>query len=889
MLFKKTYKLATMLAVMGALTGHAASDIDLNSIGYFSFTPLPAELQAQKDTLLLSDSPEYVGPVGGVLSAGSINGKGRIYFYHVNEMAEPHKIAIILENTGNEPNGIAVFRELKSIATSDYFAAGRDLSRKELEQPLTDKPLYSFVMPPKSRQLVFTDLEHSPIPKDALFTGIVDLQTSAPVFARVMMIPMNLNSIESSYWVNNLPIDHVRLRGTFTGAEREMAVTKEYNTTLGGAYVELGNDREDRFVEGVDELDNKAYVKDAGNYGISYTVKIPTSGEDPFRLYFNPLGGGYSGSFTVKAQRRWQKAPSESMTYHIGGDDGLMALGHNTVLDSRYMGNYYGGDTLTIDFMPAGASNLPVRFLLIPEALANPQYARVLATNEAGQRALEAEAQKEATEAAKKVAIEEKYVAAKTQKEEQAHQLAEAAKLAAEKAAAAHKAAQDRQAELDKRDAEEQAKLKAKADAAAERARAKAEADRQLAEQKAKADAQKAEAARIAAEQKAKDDAAKAEAARIAAEQKAKADAQKAEAARIAAEQAAREKAEREQAAREAAEQKAREYAAKLEAQRLEAQRKAEEERILAEQRAEAARIEAEHKAAEQAAKNEAERQEAARKAEAARQEALRKAEIARQEAARKAEEERLAAIERAQEEARKAEEARQREEARKVEAARKAEDARLAAIAKAQEEARKAEERRIAEEAKRAEETRKAEEARRAEEARKAEAARIAEAERIAEAARQAEEARIREENRAAEAARKAERERIAKEQAEAARKAEEARQLAEKRYREYEIAQEQAKEARRRADIQREAQKKAAQRAEEIRLAAQRQIIAKRNAEIARQKLAEEREAARIAAQGGKRRSFAELDDVNTSANQDEDTTQNAVSIDQLTRKQQ
>ena len=821
MLFKKTYKLATMLAVMGALTGHAASDIDLNSIGYFSFTPLPAELQAQKDTLLLSDSPEYVGPVGGVLSAGSINGKGRIYFYHVNEMSEPHKIAIILENTGNEPNGIAVFRELKSIATSDYFAAGRDLSRKELEQPLSDKPLYSFVMPPKSRQLVFTDLEHSPIPKDALFTGIVDLQTSAPVFARVMMIPMNLNSIESSYWVNNLPIDHVRLRGTFTGAEREMAVTKEYNTTLGGAYVELGNDREDRVVEGVDERDNKADVKEAGNYGISYTVKMPTSGEDPFRLYFNPLGGGYSGSFTVKAQRRWQKAPSESMTYHIGGDDGLMALGHNTVLDSRYMGNYYGGDTLTIEFMPAGASNLPVRFLLIPEALANPQYARVLATNEAGQRALEAEAQKEAAEAAKKVAIEEKTVAVKTQKEEQAHQLAEQAKLAAEKAAAIHKAAQARQAELDKRDAEEQVKLKAKADAAAERVRAKAEA------------------------------------------------------ARITAEQAAREKAEREQAARDAAEKKARDYAAKLEAQRLEAQRKAEEERILAEQRAEAARIEAERKAAEQAAKNEAERQEAARKAEAARQEAARQAEEKRKAAEAKAEADRIAAEAKRAEEARKSEAARQeamrKAEIARQEAARKAEEERLAAIAKAQEEARKAEEARQQEEARKAEEARQQEEARRAE------------------AARQAEEARIREENRAAEAARKAERERIAKEQAEAARKAEEARQLAEKRYREYEIAQEQAKEARRRADIQREAQKKAAQRAEEIRLAAQRQIIAKRNAEIARQKLAEEREAARIAAQGGKRRSFAELNDVNTTVDQDEDTAQNAVSIDQLTRKKQ
>lgn len=786
MLCKKTYKLATMLAVMGALTGHAASDIDFNSIGYFSFTPLPAQLESQKDTLLLSDSPEYVGPVGGVLSAGSINGKGRIYFYHVNEMAEPHKIAIVLENTGDAPNGIAVFRELKSIATPDYFAAGRDLSRKELEQPLSDRQLYSFVMPPKSRQLVFTDLEHTPIPKDALFTGIVDLQTSAPVFARVMMIPMSLNSIEASYWVNNLPIDHVRLRGTFTGAERKMAVSKEYNTTLGGAYVELGNDREDRFVEGVDEMDNKAYVKDSGNYGISYTVKIPTSGEDPFRLYFNPLGGGYSGSFTVKAQRRWQKVPSESMTYHVGGDDGLMALGHNTVMDSRYMGNYYGGDTLTIEFMPAGASNLPVRFLLVPEALANPQYARVLATNEAGQRALEAEAQKEAAEAAKKVAIEEKYVAAKAQKEEQAHQLAEQAKLAAEKAAAAHKAAQARQAELDKREAEEQAKIKAKADAAAEKARAKAEAERQLAEQKAKDDADKAEAARIAAEQKAKDDAARAEAAR------------------------------------------------------QEAARKAEEKRKAAEAKAEAERIAAEVKRAEEA-----------RKAEEARQEALRKVEMARQEAARKAEEERLAAI------------------------------------AKEQEASRKAEERRIAAEAKRAEEMRKAEEARIAEEIRKAEATRRAEAERIAEAARLAEEARIREENRIAEAARKAERERIAKEQAEAARKAEEARQLAEKRYREYEIAQAQAKEARRRAEIQREAQKKAAQRAEEIRLAAQRQIIAKRNAEIARQKIAEEREAARIAVQGGKRRSFSELDDVNTNVDQEQDNAQDAVSIEQLTRR--
>ena len=106
MFFKKIYKLGTVLAFLGVLTSHAASDIDLEAIKSFSFTSLPAELQSQRDTLLLSDSPEYVGPVGGVLSAGSISGKGRIYFYHVNEMEQPHKIAIVLENVSEDRKSV---------------------------------------------------------------------------------------------------------------------------------------------------------------------------------------------------------------------------------------------------------------------------------------------------------------------------------------------------------------------------------------------------------------------------------------------------------------------------------------------------------------------------------------------------------------------------------------------------------------------------------------------------------------------------------------------------------------------------------------------------------------------------------------------------------------
>ena len=102
--YKSRYCVAAAMAAMAALTGHVeARDIDLQSIGYFQFSPLPPTLVSQTDTLLLSDSPEYVGPVGGTLSAGTINGNGRIYFYHVNEMDQPHKIAIVLEKS----NGIS--------------------------------------------------------------------------------------------------------------------------------------------------------------------------------------------------------------------------------------------------------------------------------------------------------------------------------------------------------------------------------------------------------------------------------------------------------------------------------------------------------------------------------------------------------------------------------------------------------------------------------------------------------------------------------------------------------------------------------------------------------------------------------------------------------------
>lgn len=915
--YKSKYCVAAAMAAMAALTGHVeARDIDLQSIGYFQFSPLPPSLVSQTDTLLLSDSPEYVGPVGGTLSAGTINGNGRIYFYHVNEMDQPHKIAIVLENQTAYPNTVHVMRQLKSVATPDYFAAGRDLSRKDLEHPLDEspnaRPLYSLSIPPQGRQLIFSDLENTPVYQDALFTGIVDIKTEAPIFARVMMLPMGMDAVDASHWAKNLPIDEIQLRGTYTGAKRSMEVTTPFDTTLGGAFVEIGNDREDAFINGVDEMQNKAFVRDRGNYGVSYTLKIPTKGNEPFRLYFNPLGGPYSGSFTVKAlhQQGARRGQTDTRTYHIGGADGITALGDGTILDSRIMGNYNAGDLLTLNFMPAGASNLPIRFLLIPESLANPQKHQTIAVNvpkdvkdslghptqgttqipvgpigskdsnkgtvdttkstltpsKQAENIAHEETKKLSDKAAAEAKKEAQLKKSKEAEETLARKKAEEAKLAAEKAEMARKAAEAKHAEIER-------KLAEKAEADRKAAELKAAQEAQAAKEKAALEAKKAEEMRQAEEAK-----------RLEAERKAELDRKVAE-------------------ARKAEEER------KAEMARIEAARKAEADRLEAARKAEEARVAAEAKRLEEERRIEAARIEATRKAEEARQAAEAKARFEAQRAAekaaleaKKAEEERLAAEAKArleaqrkaeQEalEARRAEEARRLEAARleaqrkaeqeRLEAARKAEEARVAAEAKRQEELRKAEEARIAAEAKRAEEIRKAEEARIAAEAKRAEEVRRAEEARRIEEARRAEEARKAEEVRIAAEARKAEQARLAAERAEAERQAAEAKRIAEERYQAHLEAERKAEEARQQALAQAEVERKAKERAEAIQRVKEQQENARRRAELARQQIEAERKAAQAAKTGP---SFSELDDVHEDT--PSVTIPNAVSIDELTK---
>ncbi len=407
--------LGSVLALLGMSTTYGQAPKTVN-IDDYTFTPLAVKTVKEIDTLLLSDSPEYVKEPG-IVAAGTLHGKSRIYFYHVNERTEPMKVGILLENKGKAPAVVEIERAIYAKPSPDYFKVGRELSKKEMATaelglgawmqegvniPVRSKVMKKdikqqkesliqsrkiklkqveeeikkdttsrtislvsqdadakeFVLRPGEVRPIFTELEKVLMKQDDLFSGIVDFSASAPVYASVAVMEPKSTVTYGLPLLSIHPIDDVELRGTYEGMRRFHVVEPQFNSDAGPASFEIANDREDAFISGVDETTNGKVVKNKGNYGISNVYVLHTEGNTPYALYFNPLGGAFSGTFRITSSKGTQ-------TYDVPVKGPY--LGHQTIYDTQLLDVFDRPEDLLLEYMSPGASNLPVRFLLIPQ------------------------------------------------------------------------------------------------------------------------------------------------------------------------------------------------------------------------------------------------------------------------------------------------------------------------------------------------------------------------------------------------------------------------------------------------------------------------------------------------------------------------------------------
>ena len=412
----KRWLLGSVLALLelGTTYGQAPKTVNIDD---YTFTPLAVKTVKEIDTLLLSDSPEYVKEPG-IVAAGTLHGKSRIYFYHVNEGTEPMKVGILLENKGNTPAFVEIERSIYAGPSPDYFKVGRELSKKdidttklnlgawtlegvkipvrtkatkeeikqqkerlvqsrkakvkrakeEIKKDATSRTISlishdtsgtEFVLRPREVRPVFTDLEKVLMKQDDLFSGIIDISTSEPVYASVAVMEPKSTVTYGLPLLPIHPMDDVELRGTYEGMHRFHVVEPKFNSDAGPASFEIANDREDAFISGVDETTHGKVVKNKGNYGISNVYVLHTEGKTPYALYFNPLGGAFSGTFRITSSKGVH-------TYDVPVKGPY--LGHQTIYDTQLLDVFDRPEDLLLEYMSPGASNLPVRFLLIPQA-----------------------------------------------------------------------------------------------------------------------------------------------------------------------------------------------------------------------------------------------------------------------------------------------------------------------------------------------------------------------------------------------------------------------------------------------------------------------------------------------------------------------------------------
>lgn len=339
-----------LAAVLCAEEAYAASPLDLE------YKNIEWKADRTEGTLVLSDSPEYADCTG-ILAEGTIDGKGRVYYYHVNSTGK--RARLVMYAVSQNKTRLEVTKFLQGVPSADYVTSGASLSYSEMVS-VTQKP-FQVELAPGKRTILAEEAPGGLLP-DYLYTGILEVKTEEPVRFGTALLPMTgddglqgeLDRAEPQ------PVDSHEMRGTFP-----MAVYREsrapWNTDKDGpAAIEFGSSSGHDFYMGMDELDGTRR-ENTGDYGMSFTIQVPTEGTKPFRVYLNPMGGVYMGSFRLRQGFLPHYYRTDDMKY------GGRWLGDGTIYDFMDMGLWQPGKPLTIEFIPAGATYFPIRFLFVPE------------------------------------------------------------------------------------------------------------------------------------------------------------------------------------------------------------------------------------------------------------------------------------------------------------------------------------------------------------------------------------------------------------------------------------------------------------------------------------------------------------------------------------------
>lgn len=350
----KAWMKCGLAALIGTAALFSGTEVSAEAVLDRPYQNMEMHDMKTEGTLVFSDSPEYVQQTG-ILAEGTVQGEGRIYYYHVNDTGMKTRLVVYAQS--NETADAHVTRFIQAVPSTDYITSGETLSFSEMVAG-NQAPL-DVQLAPGKRTVVASETSSGMLP-GYLYSGIVEVETKTPVKFGVAMLPLTGDLQSALDAAQAVPADSHALRGTFP--KTVYRENKNVWNTDAGVPQELivGGNGALPFYRGIDELDGTER-ENTGDYGTTLQIRIRTEGSKPYRIYFNPLGGVYMGSFKITQGFLPRYYRTDDMKYHG------RQLGEGTMDDYIDAGKWNAGKPVTIEFLAAGATYLPVRFLLVPE------------------------------------------------------------------------------------------------------------------------------------------------------------------------------------------------------------------------------------------------------------------------------------------------------------------------------------------------------------------------------------------------------------------------------------------------------------------------------------------------------------------------------------------
>lgn len=351
--FRKTLILAVALAVATVCSqsaGQAATPVE--SLNPLQLPEWEVTSSSYGGKLLLSDSPEMVTQ-DGIMYQDTVTGNVRLFFHHVNDTKAAKKIVVVLENSGPVKAEVTVSRYGLGGPDYNWVAVGKLAQQKYM----AGSGIYTVAVPAKETAFLSPVLGDKVVQPGMLVNGIYDFIADKPVTVKVVMLPVDADLRAFLRTAKILPADSQRLRGTFEGANRMLIPLRVYDPSSDGPMViTLADNKLDKYVTGVDATDGSPTLN-YGNYGVVYNIFLPARDNYSIAYYLNPRGGDYAGAMGIK-YRHNAEPPAATPADRL-------AFGLPT--DFASLGKFDSSESLWLTFSPPGASNLPVKLVILPQ------------------------------------------------------------------------------------------------------------------------------------------------------------------------------------------------------------------------------------------------------------------------------------------------------------------------------------------------------------------------------------------------------------------------------------------------------------------------------------------------------------------------------------------